>query len=79
MEFKDHCAASTITAEAVDIGTEWNLKMASRDYVEHLEKVDIGTEWNLKAIRRGNDRNRRPVDIGTEWNLKLSIRPAWRI
>ena len=48
MEFKGISAYLDSNFFAVDIGTEWNLKLCGHTAAVNRWIVDIGTEWNLK-------------------------------
>ena len=72
MEFKGAKAASAKAANAVDIGTEWNLKCFYGNRQRTGDGVDIGTEWNLKIENYRMTETEKTVDIGTEWNLKVT-------
>ena len=48
MEFKDDTEITFDGDSRVDIGTEWNLKLAYYGLTDERVEVDIGTEWNLK-------------------------------
>ena len=50
MEFKALWLPVQHTAEAVDIATEWNLKLKRLLIFYTVSLVDIATEWNLKQI-----------------------------
>ena len=70
MEFKGDTTDCARKAFCVDIGTEWNLKIAAPIALFPVMLVDIGTEWNLKYAGTYMPCEYDRVDIGTEWNLK---------
>ena len=51
MEFKVGTAVVAGLGYAVDIETEWNLKLKTAQIREYGALVDIETEWNLKSIK----------------------------
>ena len=70
MEFKVFQRLKGQGFGTVDIETEWNLKIMTRQLKSVTSTVDIETEWNLKWKRRTADKLWSRVDIETEWNLK---------